>query len=329
VRRGLWLFWLLFLAACTGTYEPETPVVLVGAAGNELRFFDAGALNHGEAAAPIGSWDLGEAVLDLGYAEGRLFVLTETRLLRFASGGVTLTAMPDVAAAKTGEWTLSCGGSGYLRLGAREVLAVCGDKAWRLSQVATSGAALTPVDLGPYPGWLALALVYDKADASDRLLVLEGAASGATLRWKDTEVALSQPGDVAGGWLFWDPVTGRVAAGLEDGFEDHDTLYQWTPGEAAAAVLGQADLGPKGLFGAFGDWVFFGDRGALWSAGSPKTTHKLDATGVAAAWLHPDLYLYLAEGSRLSVFDAAASPPERLFTRYGLGFRALSGFPLR
>jgi len=329
VRRLVWPFLLLILAACTGTYEPETPVVLVGAAGHLVRFYDAGALNRGQAAAPIGGWDLGEAVLDLGYAGGRLFVLTERRLLRFTTGGFTLTAVPAMAAAKTGEWALSCGGSGYLRLGAKEVLAVCGTSAWRLSMSAAGGDAPESVDLTAYPEWRALALVFDEATAADQLLVLEGAASGAALHWKEATVALGQPADAGRGWLFWDPVSGRVAAGVEDALGGADTLYQWAPGEAAATALGQTDLDPKGLYGAYGDWVFFGGNGVLWSGGSPKTTKALDAAGVGAAWLHPDLYLYLAEGSRLGVFDAAASPPERLYTRYSLGFQALCGFPLR
>ena len=337
MRRRLGLLLLLALAlltACQGTKEPEAPLVLATVEGEGLRFYLARALREGDTNS-LGAWPIPE-IQDAKAWEDALWVLTKNELLRYQTDAFTQDAAPSESEARANSWTLpkSCT-KGQLHLGREDVLAVCSSQTvYRLHR-----GRLTPVDTSELSTYLAVTFALYPGDIGDMLAVAYALAQGWRLELYD----------------FIESETGETAIALQK--EQHaekpqtpehfdlaldpsaPTLYVLATAnpEAPALFAYTGELGPPhspenvrfvdrvtatmGVAVAYGEGFFVVQGGQL----AEVPTY----TDYRAAWISPNLYLYLASEDGLSIYDVAGLPPTRLQNLSLTGIQGLTGFTLR
>jgi len=323
VRRLFLLFLLaLALAACEGTREPELPVVLLAADDGGVSFHLTRALREGSSGA-LGRWSLA-GVQDLA-ADEKLWVLTDAELRRYATDGFTEDAAPAEGDALEAAWPLpdGCAG-GHLALGEREVLVFCApERVWRLEKDAAPDDEPAALDTADFAGFTPLDLALFPTDSGDRPALAYARASGWHFELLGEGPAfardLATPERAEPLRLHLAAAEGALwaLAGGELWRFDGSTLTKKAVAEEAR---------PEQLTGDLGVAVAYGE-GFLMLSGDER--YEVAYPLVAAGWLDPDLYLYLATGEYLLVYDAAGLPPQRLRSLSLPGVRALSGFVLR
>ncbi len=326
------VFWLLalaaFLAGCTGTSEPELPVLVAAADANGVHFLLARALNQG-ALEKAGSWAMPD-VLDLAAGE-KLYLLRRGKLERYRLADFREDAVPDPAAAREQSWALSGCDAGYLRLGARDLLAVCGPNAvYRLSDAAGTPEPPQKLDTAALAGFdaLAFALYPDPAAGKDRLAFayarpgggwhLEVAGDDPTAPFFQEDLEAPTPTAIA---LRLAPDTGALGALAAS--EAKSALYAYRGGLKKVA---EASRSLPGLTGDQGLWAAYGE-GYLVVYGKAK--QEASFPSFRAGWFHPNFYLYLASETGLRVLDVASLPSSYNAFIPLPGIHALTGFTLR
>ncbi len=322
---------LLLLAGCTGTSEPELPMLVAAADATGLHFLKARAANQGQLAV-AGAWTQ-TGVLDLAVLGGKLFVLSQGALARYDLAGFTEDAVPGEAAALEARWPLSGCDAGHLRRGRTDLLVVCGPGAvFRLPDAAT--AAGPP---GKEPGTdalagfdpLAFALYPDGAAGKDRLAFayarpgggwhLEIVGDDPNTPYFQKDLAAPTPTGIA---FHLAAVSGALGLVVSDGTQS--TLYAF---DGRLKTLAGVTRRLDGLAGDLGLWAAFGEGGYLVVQGQAKAEASYPA--FRAGWFHPDFYLYLAADSGITVLDVASlENPYPVYLPLP-GVRALTGFTLR
>lgn len=322
MRRFAWLF-LLFLAACTGTSETEPPVVVAVATNQAIIFLDAHALNQGRW-AEIGRWDVA-GTEDLLASGDRLFVLSAGTLFRYRLDGFSLSAVPAPAAALEASWSLGdCQGTA-LKAGRQDLIVLCqGGAVLRLAQNAPPGTEPVPAPVASFPPETTYALY--PASSGDELAAAYPSAGGVVLEIPDLGTNQQIPTNlqVQSLALAWDGQNlGLMASGLGG-----TQVFRWRQGQTTPERLAEdSQVEARGLLGAAGLWLAYGQGYLL--TDSNRAASGQPFTRFEAAWLHPDLYLYLAGDSTFSVLDVAALPPTPLGNLPGAaGIVAITGWVL-
>ncbi len=321
MRRVAWLF-LLFLAACTGTSETEPPVVVAVATDQAITFHDAHALNQGQW-AEIGRWSIA-GTKDLLVSGDRLFVLSAGTLFRYRLDGFSLSAIPAPAAALEASWSLGdCQGTAF-KAGRQDLIVLCqGGSVLRLAQNAPPGTEPVPAPVASFPPETTYALY--PTNSGDKLAAAYPSAGGVVLEIPDLGTNLQIPTNLQlqGLALAWDGQNLGLMASGPGGTQ----IFRWRQGQTAPERLAEdGQVEARGLLGAAGLWLAYGQGYLL--ADSNRTASGQAFTRFQAAWLHPDLYLYLA-GDNFTVLDVAALPPTTLANLPGTaGIVAITGWVL-
>ncbi len=326
---GLFGLFLLLLAGCTGTSEPEIPVLVAAADASGVRFLLARDLNQGRL-TEVGDWSVA-GVADLLAAGGKLYLLAGGKLARYDLGGFSEAAVPDPATAREESWPIPSCDAGYLRAGAADLLIVCGPNAvYRLKDAATAAGPPQPEPGTAALGFdaLAFALYPDNGAGKDRLafayarpgggwhLEVAGDAPGTPLFQKDLDAPT--PSRIV---LRRAPEAGGL--GVLASADGSSALYAF---RGDLDRLAEAGRSFAGLTGDQGLWAAYG-TGYLVVQGKEKA--EAGYPSYRAGWFHPDFYLYLASDTGLDVLDVATLPIAYQRHVALAGVRALTGFPLR
>ncbi|WP_457637794.1 hypothetical protein [Oceanithermus sp.] len=301
---------LLLLAACTGTSEPPLDILLATGSGNQVVFYPSGP----EEAESVGSWDVGEEVVDLlrPPGESRLWVLTPAHLLAFPLSGGSLKSAPDQTEAEFSfELETDCS-QGRLRSGQEKLLLTCGGgNVWT---VPLSAPQLQPLDTsGDDPATLYL------LGPDDVVTRLVPGLNGFSIDYADSHFEVDS-GQVASGLqAIWNDQTLEVA--LEG--ETQTLLYTWTAGSPDAPQQSGEPVALTGLSFIFnyGSGVVLGGDGGYIIRRPDKD--DLKRTSPADYGLYtPNLYAYLAANGKLTVIDLldpALTEHPRLFSEQPRG----------
>jgi len=322
---------LLLLAGCTGTSEPELPMLVAAADATSLHFLKARAANQGQL-AEAGTWAK-TGVLDLATLGGKLFVLTKDALARYDLAGFTEDTVPGEAAALDASWPLSGCDAGYLRRGRTDLLVVCGsDAVFRLPNAATAaGPPQGEPGTGTLAGFqpLAFALYPDNGAGKDRLAFaytrpgggwhLEIVGDDPTSPYFQKDLATPTPTTMA---FHLATDSGTLGLVLSDGTQS--ALYAF---DGQLKRVAGVPRRLSHLAGDLGLWAAFGEDGYLVVQGQAKAEATYPA--FQAGWFHPNFYLYLASSTGITVLDVA-SPENPYPVHLPLpGVHALTGFTLQ
>lgn len=297
MRRFWGLFLLLFLAACTGTQEPPLELQLAVGEGERVVFYPAGT----EAAAAVGSWNLGVPVQDLARPPGatRLWVLTQNALRAYPLAGAQAGRAPDPAPPAV-ELPLGvvCS-NGTLREGEQHLLVDCpGAGAWT---VALDSPALEPVDTSADPEGTRYLLGPD-----DRVVRLEPGIGAFTLVYPNPpgdplELEVSGLVDVRALAAAWDRQQ-RLGIAVERSSDV--VLYTWAAGSSDDPSYQDPPLALEGLRWIrplLGGWIVAADSGyVVRRAGTSDLLRSGDFRDAAVT---PDEYAYLVGPGRMVVLD--------------------------
>ncbi len=292
--KKLLLSILLLLVACTGTSEPPLDLLLAVGDGGSVAFYPAGS----DDAVAVGSWSIGEQVVDLLRLEGesRLWVLTPSKLLAYPLSGGTLTSPPSETAASVSlEPGADCAAGRLLPGEARLLLDCRGGNVWTVPLAAPE---LDPLDTSGDEAETVYLLGPD-----DLLTRVTPTLEGFQLKHPGSGSGYSYTVDTGTATdhlvAVWSGETLLIA--VDSGSETR--LYVWAAGSDPPKLSGDPFplTGVAVVLPLSDGWLIGGEHGYLIHRQQKDDLQR--PTPTTAALVTPNLYAYLAGPGKLTVLD--------------------------
>jgi len=283
----------ILLVACTGTSEPPLDLLLATGSDSAVVFYPAGT----EDAAPVGSWEIGEEIVDLLRPSGEpsLWVLTSTKLSIYPLSGGSLSSAPNQTdASAILELAGSCS-NGRLISGDACALVDCRNSSVWLIPFAEP--ALEPV----YTGEDEAGTIY-LLGPDDQLTRVEPIPNGFKLEYPGIApyqvLTESNTDHLEAAWA-----GEELLIAIDTGIETR--LYTWTAGANEAPEPAGDPLSGftalKTIIPLIDGWLIGGDNGYVIRRRDEGDHNR--ATPTRRAMTTPDFYLYIIGGEDLVVID--------------------------